>query len=180
MLEVVIPAQETFNDATQTFDYTKEVTLQLEHSLISISKWEARWHTPFLDGKPKTTEQRIDYIRCMTLNRHIDSKVYGFLTQENLQAIFNYIENPMTATTFKKLPHQRKTGEIQTSETIYYAMIACQIPFECQRWHLNRLLTLIEVCGRKNAPKKKMSSKEIMSQQVALNAARRKKLNSKG
>ena len=180
MLTITVPATEEFDEIKGEFVYTKEQTLQLEHSLISISKWESRWCKPFLAKQEKTTEEVIDYVRCMTLNKNIDDDVYGCLTQANITAINDYIGAPMTATTFSGNELGKKNGEQITSELIYYWMIALQIPFECQKWHINRLLTLIRVCNVKNAPPKKMSKREIMSRNSALNAARKKQLNTKG
>jgi len=180
MLEIIVPGEEQFDDENQEFIYTPDQVLRLEHSLVSISKWEAKWHIPFLNGKSKTKEQELHYIKCMTING-VDPNVYTCLTNENVAQINSYIEDPMTATTFTKLPgSSKKRGEVNTSELIYYYMIALQIPFECQNWHLNRLITLIEVCNRKNGPQKKMSQREILTRNAALNEARRKQFNSKG
>lgn len=135
---------------------------------------------PFLDNKtPKTIAETMDYIRCMTITQNIDPEVYNFLTAENIKSINDYIDAPMTATTFSQ-QNTSRSREIVTSELIYYWMIALNIPMKCEKWHLNRLLTLIRVCNIKNTPPKKMSKKDIMSRNAALNAARRKQLNSKG
>ena len=179
MLNIVVPARELWDEVNEQFISVKEQKLQLEHSLISLSKWESKWMKPFLSKDPRTHEEAIDYIRCMTLTQNVDPAVYYCLTNENIKAINDYIDSPMTATTFSdiKRPPNR---EIITAEIIYYWMIALNIPMECQKWHLNRLLTLVEVCNIKNSPKKKISKKELASRNRALNAARRKKLNSKG
>lgn len=178
MLTITIPEQELFNELTNEFVRTKSHTIQLEHSLVSLSKWESKWNKPFLSKDEKTIEQTLDYIQCMTITQNIDPMVYRFLTDENIRDINDYIDAPMTATTFSDKGSTSR--EIITSEIIYYWMISLNIPMECQKWHLNRLLTLIRVCNVKNAPAKKMSRKEIMNRNAALNAARRKKLNSKG
>ena len=180
MLTITIPATEEFDEIKGEFVYTKEQTLQLEHSLISISKWESKWCKAFLDKKDKTSEEIIDYIKCMTLNKTVDDHVYNCLTQANLIAINEYISAPMTATYFSANEQGKKNSEQITSELIYYWMIALQIPFECQKWHINRLLTLIRVCNIKNTPPKKMSKRDIASRNAALNAARRKQMNTKG
>lgn len=180
MLTIKIPAMEQWDELTETFVSTKEQTLQLEHSLVSISKWEAKWCKPFLDNLvEKTVEEEIDYIKCMTLTQNVDPNVYRNLSNDNLNEIHKYIESPMSATI---IPKQNKGGirEIITSELIYYWMISLNIPFECQKWHINRLIKLIEVCNIKNQPPKKMSKRDIMSRNAAINAARRNKLNSKG
>lgn len=179
MLKITIPGREMFNEKTQEFFTTKSYTIQLEHSLVSLSKWESKWNKPFLDKKPKSFEETLDYIQCMTITQNIDPVVYNGLTAENIQTINNYIDAPMTATTFGQ-KDTKKNSEIVTSELIYYWMIALNIPMECQRWHLNRLLTLIRVCNIKNTPPKKMSRKEINSRNAALNAARRQKLHTTG
>ena len=179
MLTITIPPQELFNDKTQEFVSTKGCTLQLEHSLVSLSKWESKWNKPFLSKEKKTIAETLDYIRCMTITQNINPEVYNFLTDKNISDINNYIDAPMTATTFSDNGN-KSSREIVTSELIYYWMISLNVPMECQKWHLNRLLTLIRVCNVKNTPPKKMSRKEIMSRNAALNAARRKKLNSKG
>ena len=179
MLKITIPEMEFYDEDNNEFIMFNEQVLQLEHSLVSISKWESKWHIPFLDGKDKTLEQIIDYVRCMTITQNVKPEVYNRLTEDNLKAINDYIENPMTATTFSDI-NQRPSREIITSEIIYYWMVSFNIPFECQKWHLNKLLTLIKVCNIKNSPPKKMSRQEILSRNRALNEARKKNLNTKG
>lgn len=180
MLCITVPEQELFNEATQEFMRTKEQKLQLEHSLISLSKWEAKWNKPFLSKEDKTSEETIDYIRCMTINR-VDPDVYFWLTEENVTQINDYISAPMTATTVTHVKDKTpRNGETVTSELIYYWMIAFNIPFECQKWHINRLLKLIEVCEVKNRPPKKMNKRDIMTRNAALNAERRRRLHTKG
>lgn len=180
MFQLVIEPREEWNETTQEFVYTKGQTLQLEHSLVSISKWEAKWRKPFLGEKQLSVEEITDYIRCMTLTQNVDPNIYKFLSNKNIEKVYQYINAPMTAT---KVP-DKNTGpqsrETITSELIYYWMISYQIPFECQKWHLNRLLTLIRVCAYKNAPTKKHSKRDLMSRNAALNAARRQQLNTKG
>ena len=179
MLKITIPEMEFYDEDKNEFIMFNEQVLQLEHSLVSISKWESKWHIPFLDGKDKTLEQIIDYVRCMTITQNVKPEVYNRLTEDNLKAINDYIENPMTATTFSDI-NQRPSREIITSEIIYYWMVSFNIPFECQKWHLNKLLTLIKVCNIKNSPPKKMSRQEILSRNRALNEARKKNLNTRG
>ena len=180
MLEITIPAVEQWDELNQEFIYTKEQTLRLEHSLVSLSKWESKWNKPFLSKQDKTQEEILDYIKCMTTTQNVDPNIYKCLTNSNIIEIKEYIESPMTATTFSKDKNSKTNREVVTSELIYYWMIALNIPFECQKWHLNRLLTLVQVCNIKNQPPKKMSKKEIMSRNAALNAARRQQLNTKG
>lgn len=179
MLKITIPSREMFDEKTQEFFTTKEYTLQLEHSLVSISKWESKWNIPFLSKEEKSIEQTIDYIKCMNITQNISDEVFNYLTNDNIKAINSYIEAPMTATTFGKGDNKR-SNEVVTSELIYYWMIALNIPMECQKWHINRLLTLIRICNIKNAPAKKMSPREVMSRNAALNAARRKKFHTSG
>ena len=179
MLKITIPEMEFYDEDNNEFIMFNKQVLQLEHSLVSISKWESKWHIPFLDGKDKTLEQIIDYVRCMTITQNVKPEVYNRLTEDNLKAINDYIENPMTATTFSDI-NQRPSREIITSEIIYYWMVSFTIPFECQKWHLNKLLTLIKVCNIKNSPPKKMSRQEILSRNRALNEARKKNLNTMG
>lgn len=180
MLQIVIPGQELWDEQKQEFINTKEQVLQLEHSLISLSKWEAKWCKVFLSKQEKTQEEIIDYIKCMTITPNVDPEVYNHLTRGNIKEIEDYIAAPMTATYFSSDNAGKSSREQVTSELIYYWMIALNIPFECQKWHLNRLLTLIKVCNIKNQPPKKMSKREIMSRNAALNAARRQQLNTKG
>ena len=180
MLKIIIPSTEMWDEVNEKFVYSKEQVLQLEHSLVSLSKWESKWCKPFLSKENKTFEETIDYIRCMTINQNIPDEVYNCLTGENIREINEYISAPMTATRFSNDAIGKGSREQITSELIYYWMIALNIPFECQKWHINRLLTLIRVCNIKNHPSKKMSRREIMSRNTALNAARRKKLRTNG
>ena len=179
MLTIVIPKGEQYDAINNRFYYTKEQKIVLEHSLVSISKWESKLHVPYLSREEKTYEQTLDYIKCRTLTQNVDDSVYKSLSRENINDIAKYIENPMTATWFRD-NNQPGSREILTSEVIYYYMIVLQIPFECQKWHLNRLFTLIRVCNEKNKPSKKMTQQELLAKQAQLNAARRAKLNSKG
>lgn len=179
MLEIVVPEQEIWDEERQQFFTFKGQKMTLEHSLVSLSKWESRWQKSFLHTKDKTVAEINDYVRCMTITQNVDPLAYIFLTKENYKAINDYIDNPMTATTINE-QNKAPNREIVTAEIIYYWMISLQIPFECQKWHLNRLLTLIKVCNIKNGDPKKMSKREIMSRNRSLNAARRAKLKSRG
>lgn len=179
MLKITVPTTELYDETTNEFASSKEQSLQLEHSLVSLSKWESKWKKPFLTKNEKTVEETIDYIKCMTITQNVDDSVYSFVTNENIQQVREYIEADMTATTFS---NEKKTTnrEIITAEILYYWMISLNIPFECQKWHLNRLLTLINVCNLKNTPPKKMSKKEVVSRNASINAARKQALQSKG
>lgn len=180
MLRITIPATELWDEDKEEFINTKEQTLQLEHSLVSLSKWESKWHKPFLSKDIKTEEENIDYIKCMTITQNVDPKVYDFIPNDIREKIKEYIEDKMTATWFNDEKSGKGGSEQITSELIYYWMITQNIPIKCEKWHLNRLLTLIKVCNVKNQPPKKMGKKALMSQRAQLNAARRKQLNTKG
>lgn len=181
MLLIEIPINpEGWDEEKEEFVPAKTRVLSLEHSLVSLSKWESKWNKPFLTKDEKTHEETLDYIKCMTLTKNVDPTVYSCLTSENIKQVNAYIEAPMTATTFSQEPAGKGNSEQITSELIYYWMVALQIPFECQKWHLNRLLTLVRVCNIKNQPPKKMSKSAILSQNAALNAKRKQMHNSKG
>lgn len=167
-----------WDERNQQFLSIKETTIQLEHSLLSISKWESKWNKSFINTKDKTEEELIDYIKCMTITKNVDPNIYVCLTAENIQEIVNYINAPMTATTIRDT--EKSSREPVTSELIYYWMISLNIPVKFEKWHLNRLITLIRVCSIKNQPAKKMSRGEIMQRNAALNAARKKRWNTKG
>lgn len=179
MLTIEIPEREYFDEKTERFGTVKRTSLNLEHSLISISKWEAKWHLPFFDSE-KTMEQTMDYIRCMVINREIEenSPILSFLTQDDILRINEYINNSMTAT---KIAEDGKKGRTQiiTSELIYCWMVQFNIPFQCEKWHINRLIMLIRVCSEENKPKKKMSRREIMAENKALNAARKARMGAR-
>lgn len=179
MLEIVIPERELFDEENMTFHIQKQQTLQLEHSLVSISKWESKWCVPFF-STTKTTEQTIDYIRCMTMTQNVNPEIYISLPNDILNQIKDYINAAMTATWFGKEPPGTINKKIVTAEVIYYWMVALNIPFECQKWHINRLITLIRVCNEENQPPKKRSQKEMLRERAALNASRRAKYQTKG
>ncbi|MCM1363389.1 MAG: hypothetical protein NC215_00195 [Ruminococcus sp.] len=180
MLSITIPATELWDEVNEQFVYVKERTIQLEHSLVSISKWESKWKKPFLSQKQLTYEEAIDYIKCMTITQNVDPNVYYSLSPNLIDQIDKYMGTSMTATTFREDGSDKSNHEIVTAELIYYWMIALNIPLECQKWHFTRLLTLIRVCSIKNAPPKKQSKRSIMSRNAAWNAERRRKFNSKG
>lgn len=179
MLTITIPGREFYDEVKEEFINYDAVTIELEHSLVSISKWEGYWNKPFLSSADKTVEEILDYVRCMTVTENIPKDVYERMTEANIKAINDYINAPMTATTFRETGG-KPNNEIITSEIIYYWMIVHNIPFECQHWHLNRLLVLVKVCNIKNSPPKKMSKQELISRNKQLNAERRKQLNSRG
>lgn len=180
MLRITIPAIDFFNNQTQEFIRTEDTTITLEHSLLSLSKWESKWNKPFLGSGNKTVEECLDYIRCMTQEEDIDPLIYQGITREIFERIDKYIEAPMTATTIRETPGRKTNRETVTSELIYYWMAALGIPFSCEKWHLNRLLMLIRVSNIRNSPQKKMSKRDIYNQNRALNAARKRQLGTHG
>lgn len=198
MFEITIPGEELWDARRAEFTSTKAVTLRLEYSLVSLSKWESKWHIPFFDDSmEKTPEQMQDFVRCMTVTQGVDPTVYARLTVENLNAIYRYMEDPMTATWFagegrpgeknqngteKRRARRRPpgTGKVLTSEVLYSRMFQAGVPIECERWHLNRLMTLIRVCQEEQAPPRKMSRKDALRQRRELNAARMKKYGTRG
>ena len=183
MLHLTIRGTEMWDEEKERFIPSKEHKLCLEHSLVSLSKWESKWCKPFITSSQRmTNEEFIDYIRCMTITQNVDPIVYKCLTQENIDAVKEYMDAPMTATTISKknIKTGGHSGESTTNEVIYYQMTALNIPKECEKWHLNRLLTLIQVCSIKQQDPKKMSRRDVLNQNRALNAARRKRHNSRG
>lgn len=180
MLEISIDTSELWDEEHEKFIPIEKTKLQLEHSLISISKWESKWHKAFMAYDYRTNEELLDYIKCMTITKHVDDTVYYSLNNEHFDIINNYIDNPMTATKFSGTKRSGTGEGFITSELIYYWMISLHIPVEFQKWHLNRLLTLIQVCNLKNQPAKKMSQSELIRRQAEINEMRRKKYNTKG
>lgn len=182
MLQVTIPEREFYDEKRQEFVTTQSVSLQLEHSLVSLSKWESKWCKPFLGKGERTNEEVMDYIRCMTITKNVDQNVYNYIPAPVINQIKDYINAPMTATWINERETLPKKGgiEVVTAEVIYYWMIALNVPMECQKWHLNRLITLIRVCNISNQPPKPVNRKEMISRRRALNEARRSQLNTKG
>lgn len=181
MLEIRIDGKEFWNQEKEEFVNTKGITLRLEHSLISISKWEAKYKRPFLSDGPKTLQETYDYIAFMSLDRNVSMTELEGITEEDYKKILDYIHDPMTATKISNnAKNKPNSNHVLTSEEIYYDMTALNIPFECEKWHLNRLLTLIQIASIKNEPPKKMSKGEIYRQNAELNKARRAKYHSKG
>lgn len=182
MIRISTPSGEFFDDKTQEFKTVVGQTVLLEHSLRSLAKWEARWKKPFLSKEKKTRAETIDYVRCMSLTPGVDPSIFETLTDASLAKINDYIADPMTATTFSdRGPKKPPSREIITAELIYYWMVALQIPFECQDWHLNRLLTLVHVCEIKNQPKdKKKHTRDDINRRTALNRERKQRLGTTG
>lgn len=181
MLQIKVPiGPEGWDDSKQEFVEPEVVVLELEHSLVSLSKWESKWCKAFLSKINKTDEEILDYVKCMVLTPNVNPDVFNHLTAENFREINAYIEAPMTATHFSEDKSAKNSREVVTSEVIYYWMISLTIPSEYENWHLNRLLTLIRVCNIKNSPSKKRSRTSIANDYAAINAARRAQLNTKG
>ena len=184
MLTLQIPETDFYDEKSNMFITVHAQTLQLEHSLVSISKWEAKWKKPFLSLKEKTEQETLDYIRFMTITQNVNPICYTVLTRAQIEQVNNYIADPMTATTIKQTEDGKRgsggIGKDITSEEIYGYMVSYRIPFECQKWHFNRLMMLIRVCGELNAPKKKMSRDAIARQNRSLNAARRARHHTHG
>lgn len=184
MLKITIPAMEMFDEKTNEFITRKEQTLTLEHSLVSLSKWESHWRKAFYKKEDKTQEETIDYIKCMTITQNVDDDVYLGLTRANIDAVNKYIEDPMTATTVSESGggRGRVGGQIITSELVYYWMFSLGIPKECEKWHLNRLITLIRVFNAHNdgSSSGKKSAYQTARDYAALNAARRKQHKTRG
>lgn len=184
MLRIEVPDQDYFDEDVNEFVDVKGQTLLLEHSLISISKWEMKWHEPFLGDKEHTPEQTTDYVRCMCICPVHDEKIFSHLPPEVIERVNAYISDPMTATWFVSKrggSHRAPSRDVITNELVYYWMIAYNIPFDpCEKWHFARLMTLIRVCQNKSETPKKMSKRELASRNAALNAQRKAKLNTKG
>lgn len=180
MLRITIPANEFYDESKKQFISVKEQTLQLEHSLVSLSKWESTWCKPFISRHKMTVEESRDYVRCMTLTQNVPLETYYGLTDQNLEEIRAYIDAPMTALRFPDEEKGKINREPITSELIYYWMITLNIPLECQKWHLNKLIALIKLCDRKNRPAKKMSPQEVAKRNAEINAANKKFFNTKG
>jgi hypothetical protein len=180
MLEIKLGATRQFDDSKQEFVMAGGVPLRLEHSLVSLSKWESIHEKPFLANEDKTQEEIMSYVECMILSTDYPADWQLRLSKENIEEIDAYISKKMTATWFRDAPGKPQTREVITSELIYYWMTVFNIPFTCETWHLNRLFTLVRVCDLKQSKPKKMSRAEVAAQQRDLNAQRRAALKTKG
>lgn len=182
MLTITIPGGENFDDETNTFSQVPDVELQFEHSLVSLSKWEAIFEKPFLGKEPKNTAETYGYVKAMCLTPEVPPEVFLRLTNDNLNQINEYINSKMTATWFRELPSRAgaRQKEVITSELIYYWIFTMQIPLESENWHLNRLFTLMRVFNQKNAKPQKMGRKEMMEQRRLLNEQRKAELQTRG
>lgn len=180
MLKLSVGTIEFFNEETEEFEYQEPIEVSFEHSLISLSKWESIHNTPFLSDSPKTSEQLADYIRCMVVDAPEGVDVVERMTPTDFAEVQEYMQSPASATTFGTMPERRGRGETITSELIYYWLVAFNIPFECEGWHLNRLFALVKICNIKQEKPKKRSPGEIARQNRELNAQRKAQLGTSG
>ena len=180
MLELVIPGEEFYNEKTEEFVDTETTTLRLEHSLLSLSKWESFFGKAFLSQTDKTDAEVLAYVKYMVLDENVSDEIFLRLSPANYAEIRDYIQSPQSATVFRDAPSRGGSRETITSELIYYWMVAMNIPFECQTWHLNRLFALIKICNVKNSKQKKMPRHDVAAKNRELNARRRAELNTSG
>lgn len=180
MLRIIIEGDETFNEETQTFSSTNDVVLDLEHSLISLSKWESKYQKPFLAIGEKTSEEIFGYLKAMVITPDADLEALYRCSQKTIDDIQQYIDSSQSATTFGVMPERKGRGEVITSELIYFWMVSFNIPFECETWHLNRLFALIRICNIKNSKQRKLSRHEVAQRNRELNAQRRAQLGTTG
>lgn len=183
MLVMLIGGEEVFDEATNEFSVVNGFELEMEHSLLSLSKWESKFQKPFLDGKPKTSDELFGYFEAMTLNPIYPQTIWSSFNQANVDTISEYIDSKQSATTFREVENRKTPVETVTSELIYYWMVAFNIPFECQHWHLNRLFTLIRICNLKqqqqNKKPQKMTQADLQRRRE-LNERRRAELGTRG
>lgn len=180
MLRLIVKGGELFDENTSTFTEIPDTEIELEHSLLSLSKWESKFQKPFLSSNDKTTSEIMSYIKFMCLDDKINDEVFLKLSKDNIDAINEYINSPQSATTFGSMPQGRGRGEVITSELIYYWLVAFTIPFECETWHLNRLFSLIRICNIKNSKPQKINRQDLAARNRQLNEQRKAQLNTSG
>lgn len=180
MLTVIVPGVDSFDEATEMFISSPEVTLELEHSLVSLSKWESLWEKPFLGRTAKTDEETLSYIEMMCRTPDVPPDVFHRLPQSVIQQINTYLNAKMTATWFYDDPNKKSNNEVITAEVLYSWMVQFGIPIDCDTWHLSRLLTLIRVRGEQMSPPKKMTQREILARNRRLNEQRRQQYQTAG
>lgn len=179
-----IKAGELWDELNEEFiSIPADKTIVIEHSLLSISKWESKWHKIYLDDKLKMShEETLDYIRCMTLTQNVDPNYYRLVDNSTLSEIQEYMNNPYSATFFNEIPngHSTKRSEKISSEVLYYYMFKLGIPKDCEKWHINRLQNLIRIFSIKDAPDQKMNKRQTSDYYRKLNAQRRAQFKTKG
>ena len=187
MVEIYIPKSQIIDEETGVvYTAEKDWKLALEHSLISVQKWEAKWHVAFLNKGTRTFEQTIDYLRCMTLTPNVPDEVYYCIPHTELKRVLEYVDDPMTATRINDgfdsgNSYGKKMGkDVITAEVIYNWMISLNIPTEYRKWHLNQLLTLIRVINAKNQPKKKRRMRDVLEEYKSINEANKRRFGTKG
>lgn len=180
MKQIIIPSNELYDEVNNTFITIPETKISIEHSLVSISKWESIWHKAYLTNKEKTPKEIISYIKCMVITQNVKDYIFDYLPPNVIREITDYINNPMTATVITDISSDKSLNEVMTSELIYYFMFKLGIPKECEKWHINRLMTLIKIYGVKDKPPKKMNKNDILRQNRALNAQRRARMKTRG
>lgn len=180
MLQLELKSQEFYDENTNRFFTIKGRKLSLEHSLVSLSKWESKYKKPWFSKKEKTSEETRYYVKCMTITQNVPDETYYLLTNEDIDKVNAYIEDPMTAAKFKSMHGRRHNGEFVTAETFYYWMVSFNLPEKCEKWHLNRLIALIMMCNEKNKPAKKVGRRQSLNNFIALNEKRLKQFNTKG
>lgn len=180
MLTITVPLAESYDEKQELFIVTEAFKLELEHSLVSLSKWESKFEKPFLSNTEKTAEETLAYIQIMTLTPNVPPEIFHKLTQKNVAEINDYINAKTTATTFREVQTQSKRQELITSEIIYYWMLSLNIDMDCQHWHLNKLITLIRVTSEKNSPAKKTSRADLARERHRMNMERKQRLGTRG
>lgn len=181
MLELHISETELWDPVSEKFLLVKEQSLPLEHSLLSISKWEEKWHKPMplINNERLSGDEFLDYVRCMTISRNPDPLVYRCITAREVEAIMAYINDPHTATWFGNEKSGGNDKRPLTTELIYHLMFAFGVSKECEKWHLNRLMTQLRVEYEESKPSKKKTPAEIAERHRMLNAKRRAEARAK-
>lgn len=180
MLKIIIEDEELYDEESNTFQTTERFEFEVEHSLLSLSKWEANYKKPFLSSGKLSTEEIFQYVMYMILTPNVTEKIVNDSSTKIFSEVNDYINSSQSATTFGEMPQKRGPGEVITSELIYYWMVAFNIPFECEKWHLNRLFSLIRICNIKNSKPEKVSRHEAAMRNRALNEKRKAELNTTG
>lgn len=185
---VINLGDELFDEETNTFLHPVGKKLHLEHSLLSISKWEAEWEIPFLNTD-KTSEQSLSYIKCCVLDDDFDELLLNTLSDKNILDFNAYLSKGMTAKKIidlrSSLSQKRKSRrpasqKALTSEDIYYSMIQFHVWKECEEWPLQRLLSLLQLCSLKSNSTGEMSKSDQAKFYREENARRKAKYHTNG